>query len=33
MNIRSILIGNYSEDDGSFKPHNDLLGDIYKDNR
>jgi hypothetical protein len=32
-NIRSILIDTYSEDDDSFKLHNDLLGDIYKDNR
>lgn len=31
--IRSILIDTYSEDDDSFKLHNDLLGDIYKDNR
>ena len=31
--IRSILIDIYSEDDDSFKLHNDLLGDIYKENR
>mgnify|MGYP001429190022 CR=1 FL=1 len=31
--IRSILIDMYSEDDDSFKHHNDLLGYIYKDNR
>jgi hypothetical protein len=31
--IRGILIDMYSDDDDSFKHHNDLLGDIYKDNR
>ena len=31
--IRGILIDIYSEDDDSFKLHNVILGDIYKDNR
>ena len=31
--IRGILIDTYSEDDDSYILHNDLLGDIYKDNR
>ena len=32
-NIRSILIHHYSEDDDSYKLHNNILSDIYKDNR
>ena len=31
--IRGILIDTYSDNDDSFNSHNDLLGDIYKDNR
>ena len=31
--IRGILIDTYSEDDDSYILHNDLLGDIYKNNR
>ena len=31
--IRSILTDSYSLDDDSYKSHNDILGDIYKDNR
>ena len=31
--IRSILIDKYSLDDDSYKSHNNILGDIYKDNR